>query len=78
MHGANTPAYYNTATITAVKMAIVHRPLGLYSQHFISALALKGSKKYGVLHYTGMERLVGDKHSNLLGHFSSYEENEVS
>jgi hypothetical protein len=30
-----------------------------------------------VLHYTRLERLARDKHSDLLGTFISYEENEV-
>ncbi len=38
---------------------------------------IKRAPKGRVLNYTRQERLRKDKHSNLLGTFASYEENEV-
>jgi hypothetical protein len=49
---------------------------GPYSQHFLFFVANKGSNKL-VIHYPRLERLVGDKHSSLLGPLERYEENEV-
>ncbi len=49
--------------------------LGAYSQHFVFFVTNHWTQKARVLHYTSLERLARDKHSNLLNPFISYEEN---
>ncbi len=50
---------------------------GPYSQHSIFFITYESAQKARVFHNTMLERLTSDKHSNLLGQFLSYEENEV-
>ena len=49
----------------------------LYSQHSIFFVTYKSAQYARLFHNTKLEMLTSDKHSNLLGQFLSYEENEV-
>ena len=51
--------------------------LGPYSQCFIFFVNYEWANQARVFHYPGLERLVRDKRSSLLGSFLTYEENEV-
>jgi hypothetical protein len=51
--------------------------LGPYSQHYVVFVTYKLAQKARVLHNTRLKRLAGEKHSNLLVQFVSYEEYEV-
>ncbi len=67
---ANTLAYYDTVTITAVKIFIVQTPGGR-----ISSSVTNGPNKLEGCH-TRQERLVRDKRSSLFGPLINYKENE--
>jgi hypothetical protein len=56
---------------------IILKVQGPYSQHFIFLVTYEWAKQARVLHCSGLESLVRDKHSSLLDPFISYEENEV-
>ncbi len=45
--------------------------------NFIFFATYESAQKARLFDNTKLERLTGDKHSNLLGQFQSYEENEV-
>ncbi len=49
-----------------------------YSQHSIFFLTYELAQYARLFHNTKLERLTNAKHSNLLGQFISYKENEVS
>jgi hypothetical protein len=53
------------------------KDLELYSQLLIFFLTYKSDQKTRLLHNIKLERLANEKHSNLLGLFITYEENEV-
>jgi hypothetical protein len=55
----------------------VTNDLVLYSQHLIFFVTYECAKKARVLHYTRLQRLATDKHSNLSVPFVSYDENKV-
>ncbi len=48
-----------------------------YSQHFIFFVTYESDQSAKLFHSTKLERLTSAKHSNLLGQFLSYEEDEV-
>jgi hypothetical protein len=53
------------------------QPLGPYSQHYIFFITYESAHWPKLLDNIKLERLASDKHSNLLGLFISYKENEV-
>ena len=83
MEVANTLAYYDTATVTALKSFIVKAPgvilsIGNLNQWVASLGYSKVSisdLKFSKFHFCSSIQIASDKHSNLLGSFISYHEN---
>ncbi len=54
-----------------------HERCNIPQSNLIFFMTYKWTQYAGVLHYSRVERLARDKHSNLLAPFVNYEENEV-
>ncbi len=59
------------------QLYISEKGQGLYSQHFIFFVTYELAQWARLLHKNKLERLAGDKHSDLLGFLARCEENEV-
>ncbi len=71
--GTNT-FYINKPIKLQRKWSVVNTHPGLHSQLFILFVTYEVFHKARVLHYSGLEMLVRDKHSVLLKLFLSYKE----